>query len=1094
MLPTYRVLKFGLAVFAAAGLVALTTVAPLAQSQLPSPTGHISDLANAIDPQTRNRLETLLANLKDKTKIELYVAVVDSTGADDIAVFSQRLAASWNIAAKNSRTKTLLLVVSAASKTSFTQFSRAVQGQLPDGVLGEMSYRMRAPLSDGRFTEAISEGVHVFVSALAEKLGFNVADVDTAATVAADKPAAAGETPQPTLVSAGNVDQTRPRVVAETTKPQDPQPSPPADTPKTEPTPTETPKSEASPSETPKPGSTVLEAIPETVKTDTSVINELPDAPKSSAAKPPRRNISAKGTTNVSKKATALKPPQPVEPEDEAETVALTLVLPVAERIVKLKQFLETHPESKERPQAIEYLVSGYAQLGDQKLKNGDLAGGIEQMLLAVDTADNTTSDKLFSGVISQIPVNLYLRGEREAAFKAAQNIESKFGSDPKRLVAIGSFYLSIERGDEALRVAENAIKLAPDLAEAHRMRAVALHISLRLDEAAAAYKRTLELDPASKASRVSLADLYRASGKTEEALALYNEELAADPKDRAARAGKVIALLELSRQTEAGAELEAAVKDDPKNLPLLTGAAYWFAAHGNNNQAFALARQAVAVESRYTWAQIALAHAYLAAGQPLDAERAMRYARQYGKFPTLNYELANVLASMGLYQEAADALRESFAMKDGQIATRLAGHIAATDANFIDLLAPERRAGIFQSTAPDSAENAKLLKALLAFNTALTPADGEKINETAAVAAAQDFAAGTDAMRAFRQLYAASRLLRNGVGITTALELAGAARKATDDALSTPVLTMAVQADEFRDLRARSIAAGNVPDVAEAPRNVLANLLKGRIEDLEGWALFNQEKYPEATEHLKRAAEILPASTPAWRSALWHLGVVSEQTGQKEQALDYYIRSYQGGDEDKVRRSVIEQLYRKINGSMDGFEARLSATAETPKAEASKAEPVTTPVESPAAKPTESPAATPAESPAPTPTEPAPAATETTMPKAGPSPTPDKEVSDEDLRSAASRLRSTIKITGRVVDAGNNGIANVTVVLISPSGSVLAATTNNDGNYSFTVAPSQKAYRLIPSKEGYTFTPVDKTLAALIDNQKGVDFVASKP
>src|SRR6185369_4725944 len=483
MLPTYRVLKFGLALFAAAGLFALTTVAPLAQSsQLPSPTGHISDLANMMDPPTRTRLEALLANLKDKTKIELYVALVDTTGAEDIAVFSQRLATSWNIAAKNSRTKTLLLVVSAASKTSFTQFSRLAQGQLPDGVLGEMSYRMRGPLSEGRFTEAINEGVHVFVAAVAEKLGFNAADLEPA-TVAIDKSAATSDTPQTALVSANDAEKTRPRVVAETSKPQDPQPSPSTDAPKTEPTPTETPKPEASPSETPKPAATSLEGVLEPAKTDPSVINELP-TPKAPAAKPPRRNISAKGTTNVSKKATQLRPTQPAEEEDEAETVALTLVLPVADRIVKLKDFLDTHPQSKERPTAIEYLVSGYAQLGDQKLKSGDTAGGVDQLFHAIDAADNTTSDKLFSGVISQIPLNLYLRGERDAAFKAAQNIETKFGSDPKRLLGIAAFYLGIERGDEALRLAESAIKVAPDLADAHRIRAVALHISLRLDDA----------------------------------------------------------------------------------------------------------------------------------------------------------------------------------------------------------------------------------------------------------------------------------------------------------------------------------------------------------------------------------------------------------------------------------------------------------------------------------------------------------------------------------------------------------------------------------------------------------------------------------
>jgi hypothetical protein len=88
------------------------------------------------------------------------------------------------------------------------------------------------------------------------------------------------------------------------------------------------------------------------------------------------------------------------------------------------------------------------------------------------------------------------------------------------------------------------------------------------------------------------------------------------------------------------------------------------------------------------------------------------------------------------------------------------------------------------------------------------------------------------------------------------------------------------------------------------------------------------------------------------------------------------------------------------------------------------------------------------------------------------------------------------VKITGRVVDANKVGIANVVVVLISPSGSVLASTTDTNGSYSFTVAPSQKTYRLIPSKDGFAFTPIDRTFAGLYDDQKEIDFVgnASRP
>jgi tetratricopeptide (TPR) repeat protein/uncharacterized membrane protein YgcG len=1043
----------------------VTQLAQTAQ-KLPAPSGHVKDFAGVVNEQTRQRLENILANLKLKTGIEFDVATVQSTGGQDISTFSLQLARDWNIGARTSVQKSLLLVLAVDEKMSFTRFSKSVQNDLPEGVLGEMGQRMRALIDASQFSEGLNAGVQHFVASVAQKLAFSTDDFDKAPAVASapTSPASDQEASKPAA-------QAEPVVTSAST-----------------------------------------DVLPTTIKTSTV--------------------HSSTASTKTRKPAAA-----PVNDEAESEEVELTLTKPVEERVGLLKAFLDSHPDSKSRARAMEILVSARAGLGDQRLKNGDSAGGVEQLLLAVADAPVDASDKLFSGVIYQIPLNLFLRGEAAAATKAAQNIEAKYGNDPRRLVILSSFYITTEQANEALRLTTQAVKLAPDLAEAHQGLGRALHISLRLDEAAAEYKRALELDPASRTSRRSLADLDRALGKSEEALALYRQQLEAEPTDKTARAGLILSLFELGRKDEAKPELDKALAADPRNLSLLAGAAYWFAAHNDSELAFELARRAVQIEPRYTWSQIALARALVMQRKPLDAERALRFARQYGKFPTLDYELASTLVSAGLYDEAAEILRQSFNIKDGQIDARLAGQSVAHSADFVDLLAPERRASIFQFTAADSGNNARILKALLAFAIAV---DQEAISEEGTVAAAKAFAAGDDDARVHRELYAAGRLLQKGVGYQAAYELAEAARSSADAGLTVPELTVVVQADEFRSIRARAIAAGGTPDIPEAPRNLLSNLLRGRIEETSGWALYNQDKIDNAVEHLKRAVNILPEGTPASRAALWHLGVALERQGKKADALSNYIKSYNFGDPDPVRRTLIEQLYRKVNGSLDGLDERIgpglqtsvnapipaldkpnetvqptslpeSTPATTPvdpgtQASTSSPEPASVPTPSPSVEVAELPKSTPTQTPEPTP-EPTPAppteaAAATTTPEATPAgtpePTPASAATPTLDSSPVEKLnkppQTTVAITGKVKDSAGNPLANVVVVLISPLGTVLASTTDEQGNYSFTVASSSatRSYRIIPSKDGFAFEPVDRVLPIANEDVKELDFLGS--
>jgi uncharacterized membrane protein YgcG/Flp pilus assembly protein TadD len=1048
--PLYRKATLLLVACAAAAFFLFLGVTQLAQtaSQLPARAGHINDFAHVIDDATRGPLETTLENLKQKTGIQFDLAIVETTGSQDIFDFSQQLAQSWNVVGRSSTSKGLLLVLSVNEKTSFTQFSKAAQREVPEGVLGEISQRLRGYLSSGRVAEGVTAAVEYFVSSVARTRGFSVEDLNTSV-------ASATATPAPIETNPADV---------------------------------------ASP-----------QVSPEALATPGVITSSQPDV------KPRARVRNAND-------------------EGEAEEVELTLTLPVEARVTALKKFLEAHPDSSARPRALELLISAHAALGDERLKKGDSAGGVEQLLLAISEAPLAPSDKLFAGVISQIPLNLYLRGERAAADTAARNIVAKFGADPKKLLSVAGFYIAIERGEEARQIAIQATRLAPDLADAHQTLGLALHVSLRLEEAAAEYKRALELDPKSKAARRGLADLRRAFGKDEEALALYREQLAADPTDKGARAGLVISLLDLGRTDEAKTELESGLKADPKNLPLLSSAAYWFAAHNENDLAMALGNKAVELEPRYTWSHVAVARALIAQRNPLAAEGVIRFARQYGKFPTLDYELANTLVSEGLYDEAAEALTQTFRFSNNQIEARLGGRTTAQASNFIELLSPERQASLFQLTAADSESSAKVLKDLLMFATAINQPT-EANNEQAAVAAAKEFVSGSDAARAHRELYAANKLLQKGIGFQTAYELAEAARTSADAALTVPAVTLAVQADEYREIRARAIAAGGTPEIAEAPANILSNMLRGHIEDTSGWALFNSDKLEEAVDHLSRAVNILPAGTPALRVSLWHLGAALEGQGKNEDALSYYIKSYNAGLPDALRRAVIEKLYRRVNGSLEGLDERIgrssnAAVSETTAAQTSTASPspdvlAATPSPTPeviTATPTPSPApeiGIPSPSPSPTPSpevvtatptpspevkeesQPSPSPTPTPEAAPAPSPTPVSETPPAaapvpESAEAPAKTPATFTVSGSVKDANDSALVNVVVVLISSQGTVLTTTTDERGNYSFTVAPSDHGYRIIPSRDGFTFAPADRLLPSVSGDVKELNFIAT--
>src|SRR5713101_4708429 len=140
-------------------------------TQLPQPVRYVNDFGEVIDASTKQRLETILANLKERTGIEFFVATVKSVGAEDLYDYSLRVADEWNVGPKSPR-KGLVLVIATDTGKFFTQFSGRVQTDLPDGLVGEMGRRMRPKIESAGYSQALLTGIETFINILGERSNF----------------------------------------------------------------------------------------------------------------------------------------------------------------------------------------------------------------------------------------------------------------------------------------------------------------------------------------------------------------------------------------------------------------------------------------------------------------------------------------------------------------------------------------------------------------------------------------------------------------------------------------------------------------------------------------------------------------------------------------------------------------------------------------------------------------------------------------------------------------------------------------------------------------------------------------------------------
>jgi uncharacterized protein len=146
---------------------------------LPTPFTPIVDNANVIDADTRQRLESIYRNLKDRGGVVYSVLTVQTTEGQDIFDYSLAVARGWGIGPKDAENPSFLLVVAIQDRKAFVQVSQHLEGDLPDGLVGRIQRERMVPaFKQGNYSKGIYDTVQAYIATIAAKRGFSVDGID----------------------------------------------------------------------------------------------------------------------------------------------------------------------------------------------------------------------------------------------------------------------------------------------------------------------------------------------------------------------------------------------------------------------------------------------------------------------------------------------------------------------------------------------------------------------------------------------------------------------------------------------------------------------------------------------------------------------------------------------------------------------------------------------------------------------------------------------------------------------------------------------------------------------------------------------------
>lgn len=179
MKRSYSVLTFNwLILILLCGLLSVQTFSQetkpfsINESPLPAPTEPVNDFAGVLDENTKQTLNQRIKDFKAKTnpQVVLAVAIVKTTGDRDIFDYSLAVSRGWKIGTKDDDNPTALLFIAIDDRKYFTQVSRNLEDELPDGVVGQLQRQYLVPaFKAGNYNKGVTDTIEAYIRTIEAK-------------------------------------------------------------------------------------------------------------------------------------------------------------------------------------------------------------------------------------------------------------------------------------------------------------------------------------------------------------------------------------------------------------------------------------------------------------------------------------------------------------------------------------------------------------------------------------------------------------------------------------------------------------------------------------------------------------------------------------------------------------------------------------------------------------------------------------------------------------------------------------------------------------------------------------------------------------